>query len=122
MEITQLRSYCGAKEEVTAEYPFGPDTLVFKVAGKMFALVLEESEPLRMNLKCDPEDALALRAQYSAITPGYHMNKIHWNTLILDDSLPQSLVFELIDHSYILVVNKLPKAQRERILSRLKEG
>ena len=103
-----------AKPGTACGYPFGKGALVFKVRGKMFALIGEE-EPLSMNLKCDPEDALALRAQYKAIVAGYHMNKSHWNTLYLNGSVPERLVYELIDHSYHLVVNKLPKADRDHL-------
>lgn len=85
--------------------------------GKMFALISENENPLRINLKCDPDDALALRAEHPAIIPGYHMNKRHWNTLILDGSLPDALVAELIDHSYALVVKRLTKAQKDSLAS-----
>jgi len=98
-----------AAEETT---PFGPDVLVYKVAGKMFALTQPDEFPARINLKCDPERALILRDEYDSIIPGYHMNKRHWNTLVLDGSLPGKLVRELIDHSYDLVVASLPKSQR----------
>lgn len=83
----------------------------------MFALISEDEIPLRMNLKCDPDDAQALRAQHSAIIPGYHMNKQHWNTIVLDGNLPGDLVAELIDHSYDLVVRGLKKAEREKLES-----
>jgi predicted DNA-binding protein (MmcQ/YjbR family) len=96
-------------------YPFGPDTLVFKVGGKMFALLGEDSRPWTINLKCDPDDALALRAAYPAIIPGYHLNKRYWNTLTLDGSLPDSLVRELVDHSYDLVVRGLSRHEREKL-------
>jgi predicted DNA-binding protein (MmcQ/YjbR family) len=99
-------------EETT---PFGPDVLVYKVAGKMFALAVPEDFPSRVNLKCDPERAVQLRDEYSAILPGYHMNKRHWNTVVLDGSLPSSLVRELIDHSYGLVVAGLTKSQRSEL-------
>ena len=78
-------------------------------------LLAEDNRPLPLNLKCDPDDALALREQHAAITPGYHMNKKHWNTLLLDGSLPKKLVFELIDHSYELVVSKMSKAERQKL-------
>jgi predicted DNA-binding protein (MmcQ/YjbR family) len=81
----------------------------------MFCLISEDADPLQMNLKCDPDDALALRNQYEAILPGYHMNKKHWNTLVLDGSLPERLVNELIDHSYDLVVKKMSQAQQRRL-------
>ena len=92
--------------------PFGPDVLVYKVGGKMFALTSPDEFPARINLKCDPERAAMLRDEYDSIIPGYHMNKRHWNTLVLDGSLPTKLVRELIDHSYRLVVASLPKSQR----------
>jgi predicted DNA-binding protein (MmcQ/YjbR family) len=114
-EIKTIYAYCLEKKGTTASYPFGEGTLVFKVLDKMFALVSEETTPLRMNLKCDPEDAQALRTQYAAIIPGYHMNKEHWNSLYLDGSLPGELVFELIDHSYNLVVKGMKRSDRERL-------
>ena len=98
--IAHILSKPGAEETL----PFGPDTLVYKVGGKMFALTSPDDFPASVNLKCDPDRALELRDQYPAITPGYHMNKRHWNTLILDGSVPGKLIKELIDHSYDLVV------------------
>jgi predicted DNA-binding protein (MmcQ/YjbR family) len=92
--------------------PFGPDTLVFKVGGKMFALTTPGEFPARLNLKCDPDRAIELRDEHPAILPGYHMNKRHWNTLILDGSLPSTLIRELIDHSYQLVTGKPRKQNR----------
>ena len=106
--IDHFLSKLGAEEST----PFGPDVLVYKVAGKIFALAVPDDFPARINLKCDPERALALRDEHEAITPGYHMNKRHWNTLILDGSLPSKLVRDLIDHSYNLVVGSLPKSWR----------
>jgi predicted DNA-binding protein (MmcQ/YjbR family) len=97
-------------------YPFGPGTLVFKVGDKMFALLGEDEKPLTINLKCDPDEALALRAAHPrSIQPGYHQNKRHWNTVVLDGSLPDALVDEMIAHSYALVVAGLPKAEREKL-------
>jgi len=110
-----ITTYCLNKPGVTSGYPFGEGTLVFKVVNKMFALIPEDSQPLRLNLKCDPDDALALREQHAAIAPGYHMSKKHWNTLSIDGSLPKKLVFELIDHSYDLVVKKLSKTDRQKL-------
>lgn len=95
-------------EETT---PFGPDVLVYKVAGKMFALTDPAEFPARMNLKCDPSRSLLLREEHDAVTPGYHMNKRHWNTVVIGD-LPSSLVRELILHSYELIVAALPKSKR----------
>ncbi len=96
----------------TEDFPFGEDTLVFKVSGRMFGLVGLDQVPPRMNLKCDPERALELRERYDAIIPGYHMNKKHWNTVIFDGSLPEELERGLIEESYRLVVAGLPKGKR----------
>jgi predicted DNA-binding protein (MmcQ/YjbR family) len=98
----------------TIDYPFDEITRVYRVGGKMFALMSEELDPLRINLKCDPADALALRAEHEAIVPGYHMSKRHWNTLILDGSLSDELVYELINHSYQLIVASFSIALREK--------
>ncbi len=103
--IARFLSKPGAEETA----PFGPDVLVYKVGGKMFALTVPEEFPARINLKCDPERSVVLRDEHEAILPGYHMNKRHWNTLVLDGSLPAKLVSELIDHSYTLVAASLPK-------------
>lgn len=116
-DYNSLKAFCLAKQAASAGYPFGEGTLVFKVLSKMFALISEDDEPLRMNLKCDPDDALALRAEHSAIIPGFHMNKKHWNSIILDGSLPNDLVAEMIDHSYDLVVLGMKKADREKVLA-----
>ncbi len=97
---------------VTEETPFGPDTLVYKVGGKMFATLSEGETGPRMNLKCPPERAIALREEYEAIVPGYHMNKKHWNTLSLDGRIPKALVMELIEVSYSLVRAGLTKSAR----------
>ena len=116
-DYDSLKAFCLAKKATTDGYPFGEGTLVFRVLGKIFALISEDSDPLRMNLKCDPDDALALRAEHSAIIPGFHMNKKHWNSIILDGSLPDDLVAEMIDHSYDLVVKGMKKADREKVLA-----
>ena len=108
MNLETIREYCLKKKAVTESLPFDDETLVFKVAGKMFAL-LSLSGDWGLNLKCDPEKAIELRENYSDIVPGYHMNKVHWNTLNLNGILPERLVFELIDHSYRLIVESLPK-------------
>jgi len=102
-------------KEVTEETPFGPEVLVYKVCGKMFATLGFEDEIGRMNLKCDPKRSLELRDQHEAIIPGYHMNKKHWNTLVLDGSLPANLVSELIGHSYELVLQGLPAKLRNSL-------
>ena len=116
MDIDVLRDYCLAKNGVTEELPFGPDTLVFKVMGKIFALVGLDEVPLRVNLKCDPERAITLREEHPEnILPGYHMNKAHWNTLVLDGNLQKTLTFELIDHSYNLIREGLTKKLKEEL-------
>lgn len=101
--------------EATEETPFGPNVLVYKVAGKMFATLSPDEVPVRMNLKCDPDRALDLRDENEAIIPGYHMNKKHWNTLVLDGSLAHSFVLELIHHSFELVLAGHSGAVRKRI-------
>ena len=112
MNIESFRFYCISKKGVTEEFPFDEVTLVFKVMGKMFALAPLERLPSQVNLKCDPERAVSLREEYDGvITPGYHMSKVHWNTLYLEQ-LPDKLVHELIDHSYELVVAKFTKKLR----------
>ncbi len=99
----------------TEDFPFGDDTLVFKVAGKMFGLIRPESLPPRINLKCDPERAIELREKYASILPGYHMNKKHWNTVICDGDLPEDLVIRMIEESWQLVVAGMPKKRRESL-------
>lgn len=110
MDYERLQDYLQAKPGAVVDFPFDPVTLVFKVGGKMFALIRLDEQPLRMNLKCDPGKAQALRDAFRAIIPGYHMNKRHWNTLVLDDSLPEELVLSLADDSYALVLKGLSKA------------
>ncbi len=115
LSVDDLRHYLLAKKGVTEEQPFGPDVLVFKVMGKMFALLAWQDAPLRITLKCDPDDALALRQQYAAVQPGYHMNKRHWNTITLDGGIPDSVLREMIDDSYALVVAGLKRSQRDEL-------
>ena len=113
MNIEAFRDYCLAKKGVEETFPFDEHTLVFKVMGKMFALVPLERQPSQANLKCDPERAIALREEHDGvIIPGYHMSKVHWNTLFLEQ-LPPSLISELIDYSYDLVVSKFTKKLRK---------
>jgi predicted DNA-binding protein (MmcQ/YjbR family) len=100
------------------DYPFGDEVTVFKVGGKMFALVMLEGEPGRVNLKCDPDLAIELRARFPAVTPGYHMSKRHWNTVELDGSIDDDELREMIDHSYDLVLGTLPRRVRDEILGR----
>jgi predicted DNA-binding protein (MmcQ/YjbR family) len=113
MNIEELREYCLSKKATSEGFPFDEDTLVFKVAGKMFCLT-SLSEPDHINLKCDPEKAALLREEYDCVLPGYHMNKKLWNTVVIDGSLSKKLLYEWIDHSYDEVVKKLSK--KERIL------
>lgn len=109
MDFETLRNYCLGKKGSAEGLPFGPDTLVFKVGTKIFALIALDETPLRINLKGDPNDNDILRQQFPAIIPGYHMNKRHWNTIILDGSLPDDLILDQIDNSYRLVFGSLPR-------------
>lgn len=115
MDIETLNTYLLSKKGTTSSYPFDETTLVFKVMNKMFALFAEDATPIRINLKCNPEEAQILRGMHKSIMPGYHMNKEHWNTIILDDSLPDELIYKLIDDSYALVVKGLKKVDRENL-------
>ncbi|MEZ0610139.1 MmcQ/YjbR family DNA-binding protein [Fibrella sp. WM1] len=115
MSFDELRTYCLSKPATTESLPFDETTLVFKVAGKMFALSDMDSRPMRVSLKCDPERAVLLRDEHAAIEGAFHMNKRHWNTVTSDGSLRDSLIRELIDHSYELVVAGLPKAVRQTL-------
>jgi predicted DNA-binding protein (MmcQ/YjbR family) len=113
MDIESFRQYCLSLPAVTEELPFGPDTLVYKVAGKMFALTdINTFESI--NLKCDPDLAVELRERYPAVLPGYHMNKKHWNTVLVDGTISHQLIRHWIRQSYDLVVASLPRATREK--------
>lgn len=115
MHIEGVREYCMNKKGVTEEFPFNETTLVFKVVGKMFALAGLDRIPMAVNLKCDPERSASLREEYDgAITGAFHMNKLHWNTIVLEE-VPPKLVAELIDHSYHLVVSKMTKKLRAQL-------
>ena len=115
MDLASFRDYCLAKGATTEGTPFGPDVLVFKVAGKMFAIASLDAVPPRVSLKCDPERALDLRDRYEAVTPGYHLSKKHWNTIELGGDLRAGELRRLVDHSYELVVASLPRKDRERL-------
>lgn len=106
MTLGDLIDYAMMKPATEETLPFGPDVLVLKTNGKSFLLISLNSDPVQFNAKCDPEKALQLREMYTGIVPGYHMNKKHWNTILLDGSVPDKLVRELIDHSYELVSSK----------------
>jgi len=109
MTLDRLLDHSLSKQNVEETFPFGPDVLVLKVHGKVFLLIPLNVHPIQFNAKCDPERALLLREEYASIIPGYHMNKKHWNTIILDGTIPSSLIFELVDHSYDLVSDSASK-------------
>ena len=109
MDLAQFRECCLSKPRATEGTPFGPDVLVFKVGGKMFALAALDDVPATVNLKCDPDLALDLRDRYNEVTPGYHMNKKHWNTVEIQGAIPYVELRKMIDHSYDLVAKSLPK-------------
>src|SRR5437870_9118767 len=112
MDLEQFREYCLSKVAATESMPFGEGVLVFKVAGKIFALAALDEIPATVNLKCDPDLALELRDRYEQVQPGYHMNKRHWNTVEIDSGIPAVELWRMIDHSYELVVKPLLKKQR----------
>ncbi len=112
------REYLLARPEAELDYPFGPDVAVFKVCKKMFATLGEEEGVARVNLKCDPDEAQALRDLFASVLPGYHMNKVHWNTVILDGTVPRGEVERMMDNSYALVVRGLRKADRTGLETR----
>ncbi|GAB4017702.1 MmcQ/YjbR family DNA-binding protein [Spirosoma koreense] len=116
MNIESIRDYCLAKPGAEESFPFGGDALVFKVGGKMFALLATESQPTTINLKCDPERAILLREEHTAVAPGYHMNKTHWNTITVDGRVRNTDLQEWIDHSYELVRKSLPKALQAQLI------
>ena len=113
--LETLIEICSQKPGAEKTLPFGPETLVMKVGGKMFALIPLDSSSLSINLKCDPFLAQGLRERYPAIKPGYHMNKVHWNTVHIDGSIPEDIIKNLIDHSYDLVYNSLTKKKQEEV-------
>lgn len=114
MEFAALRDYLLSKVGAVEDFPFDRTTLVLKVGNKMFAALGINDDPLRLNLKCDPAKAEVLRQRYPAVLPGYHMNKRHWNTVVLDGSIPKEELLEMIDESYALVVKGLPQAGRPK--------
>jgi predicted DNA-binding protein (MmcQ/YjbR family) len=114
-DIEKFRAYCLKKKGVTEEFPFGGDTLVYKVMGKMFALTGLDAESFSINLKCESELMEQLRSRYPAVQPGYHMSKTHWNTVMIDGSIPQKEILMMIDHSYDEVVKGMPKKLRQAL-------
>jgi predicted DNA-binding protein (MmcQ/YjbR family) len=116
MDLETIRKYCLEKKSTTESFPFGDSALVFKVSGKMFLLISLDSVPLQFNVKCDPEKAEELREEYSSVIPAFHMNKKHWNTIILSGQIPAKLVREMIDESYALVIRSLPLKDRKKFM------
>ncbi len=115
MDYERTREYFLRKPEAVEEYPFGPEVAVYKVRGKMFSTLSETDGVARINLKCDPDEALALRDIFDTIKPGYHMNKKHWNTLILNGTVPEFEITRMIDRSYGLVVKGLKKSEQKAL-------
>ena len=115
MDYNEVKIYSLSQPESWLDYPFGKRTLVFKIKTKMFGLLFTSKDLPRINLKCDPEEAQILREIFPSILPGYHMNKTHWNTILLDDSIPSGEVRRMIDNSYTLVVGSLSKVDRTRL-------
>lgn len=113
MNYVDVRQYLNSKPGAQEDFPFGPDALVMKVSGKMFALLFERAGVPQVNLKCDPHEAAMLRDIFPAVLPGYHMNKKHWNTVLLDGSVPEGELQRMIDASWRLVVAGLPKRARD---------
>lgn len=118
MNYDDVHSYLLKRPEAWEDYPFGPGVAVFKIQNKMFATLGIEDDVPRMNLKCEPDEALMLRDIFAAVLPGYHMNKRHWNTVLLNDSIPQGEIERMIDNSYALVVRGLPSGQRKALQRR----
>jgi predicted DNA-binding protein (MmcQ/YjbR family) len=116
MNLEQFREYSLSKVGATESMPFGEGVLVFKVAGKIFALAALDEIPATVNLKCDPDLALELRDRYEQVRPGYHMNKKHWNTVEIDRGVPEAELRKMIEHSYVLVMRALSKAQRDQLI------
>ena len=119
MDVEMLKEYLLAKAGTSEEVPFGPGVWVYKVQGKMFALLPWEANPLSISLKCDPIRAIELRSVYPAVTAGYHLNKKHWNTVLIDGTIPLSEVCWMIDHSYELVVGSLSRALKNELKAML---
>ena len=115
MTPDQLHNFMVSKPEAYLDYPFGPDAAVYKIKNKMFALLTEHAGALRLNLKCEPNEAMILRDLFESVTPGYHMNKAHWNSVQIPGDVPAAELERMIDLSYGLVVKKLTKVQRNAL-------
>ncbi|WP_286719548.1 MmcQ/YjbR family DNA-binding protein [Thalassolituus sp. UBA2009] len=122
MDFRTLRTYLLSKPEALEDFPFGPDAYVYKVQDKMFALLYEKDGKARINLKCDPQQAVELRDVFSAVIPGYHMNKSHWNTVLLDGDVPDGELERMVDHSYRLIFQKLTRAQKRYLTTRYSDA
>ncbi|RJG39183.1 MmcQ/YjbR family DNA-binding protein [Motilimonas pumila] len=118
MDESQLCDFLAARPEAELDYPFGPEAKVYKVKGKLFAIVSVRQQQLQVNLKCDPQQALMLRDIFTAVLPGYHMNKKHWNTVLMDNTLARGEIERMIEHSYGLVVKSLPKSTRSALVAK----
>lgn len=118
LTLADIRNHCLKKNDVTEDFPFDLATLAIRVGGRMFVLTDIDGNPLSLNLKCDPGLALYLRSIYADVRPGYHMNKTHWNTVVVDGGIPDDEILRMIDHSYDMVLSKLPKGRQREI----KEG
>jgi predicted DNA-binding protein (MmcQ/YjbR family) len=116
MNLEKIRKYLLSKPATIEELPFGPEALVYKVVDKMYTLIAWEENPIYISVKCDPDWAVSLRNTYPAIKPAYHFNKKHWNMVYLDGTITDDQIKELIDHSYLLVIKKLKKVDRDRLL------
>ena len=114
MNIESLREYCLSKPGAEETLPFGPDTLVYKVRDKVFLLTGLDDDGFRFNVKCDPDKAIELREEFPCVLPGYHMNKKHWNTIVVDGSVSSKQLKEWIDHSYGLVTASLPREKKKQ--------
>ncbi|WP_233531847.1 MmcQ/YjbR family DNA-binding protein [Paenibacillus alkalitolerans] len=115
MKQEDIVQYCLSKRGAWADHPFGPEPLVIKVASKMFAIIAGNNDVTHISLKCDPETAYLLRQEFSSVKPGYHLNKMHWNTVTAEDTIPNEQLLWMIDHSYDLVARSLPKSKREEL-------
>jgi len=123
MNIEQLRAYCLSKQQVEETQPFGPENLVYKLGGKVFLITsLDYVEYLTFNVKCDPDMAIELRERYACVQPGYHMNKKHWNTIVIDGSVSTAQLKKWMDHSYDLILKSLPKKAQEAIVHAAASG
>ena len=115
MNLEQIETIFMGKQGATKDFPFGEETIVFRVMDKMFGLISLKTTPLNINLKCDPNDAIAYRDIYECVNPGYHMNKKHWNTITLDGTIKEEILKDMVNESYDLIVSKLTKKQKEEL-------